>query len=93
MVSNAGNAGGPFVLNGVKAPNGEELLAMIHAELILLQKENLGSYLPQLRAGIENGLHAVQDYKPEPSKSPSPFELLMPGLICMSLLFFSLRRV
>ncbi len=68
-------------MNSVKAPKGEELLVMLHDELILIQKESLGSYLPQLRAGIENGLHAVQDYKPEPSKSQSPFELLLPGQI------------
>ena len=87
VVSNAGNAGGPIVLNGVMAPKGEEVLKMLYDEVILIQKENLEAYLPQLRAGIENGLHAVEDYKPESSKSPSPFELLMPGQLCMSLLY------
>ena len=61
VISNAGNAGGPIVLNGEMAPKGEELLNMLYDELILIQKENLEAYLPQLRAGIENGLHAVQD--------------------------------
>jgi hypothetical protein len=85
VVSNAGN--GPIILNGVMAPKGEEVLRMLYDEVILIQKENLEAYLPQLRAGIENGLHAIQDYKPESSKSPSPFELLMPGQLCMSLLY------
>ena len=79
---------GPIVLNALKAFKGEELLAMLHDEVVLVQKEYLSAYIPQLRAGIENGLHAVQDYKPESSKSPSPFELQMPGQICMSLLYY-----
>jgi hypothetical protein len=55
--SNAVNAGGPFVLNGVMAPKGEELLEILYDKLILIQKENPEANLPQVRAGIENGLH------------------------------------
>jgi hypothetical protein len=87
VVSNAGNASGPIRINGVSALEGEDLLQILYDEALLIQKENLAAYLPQLQAGIENGLHAVEGYKPESSKSPSPFEILMPGQICMSLLY------
>jgi hypothetical protein len=87
VVSNAHQMGSPFVLNGVAALSGEELLTNIYDHVILIQKETLESYLPQLVCGIEDGLNAAVDYKAESSKGLSPIELRMSGQICMAMLY------
>ena len=85
-VSNAGQMS-PFLLSGVAALKGKELLKNIYDHVVLIQKETLESYLPQLMCGIEDGLNAAVDFKAESSKSLSPIELRMSGQICMALLY------